>query len=622
LTNESCHAVFPSISGDKVVYASDRNNACDLNNYDLYIYDLSTGLERRLTTSPAYIDATEIFSNKIVYEVYSGANRDAYLFDLDTNITTSIAVDFWADDAWPHISGDKIVWGHSQGDNHEIYLNDLSTNTTRNISNNSALQNYPRVSGNKIVWGDYRAGSSNVDVYMFDLATNSTTQITFDLAYQYRADISGDRIVWVDERGGVNNKDIYIYDPPSTQPPSPPTPPPPTADIKANGSDGPITIAYNTAATISWTSSNATSCSVSPTGWSGTSSGGVSTGNLTSSKTYTLTCSGTGGTKTDSVQVSVSNFKKVEICHWTVAGKYEVIIVAEQAALNGHLAHPGDIIPATEGCKPPTIKEVVLPNVLTRKNSSTTNLSKIADPSKVENFTLDTLVNTIKFKEPVDLSSTEILNKLNFLDLYLKADKLGLISLDSKALLVLNKKATLTMKKLPFLKTPRVLVDGKEDKKVVSNIKFSEGVLSFDISHFSTITAAPTVAINEPKANFKTSDTKITLKGSVSDPTATVSAKLNSKDLGSLKVATESGNFTKQIDIAKGLNKISVFAIAGNGATASATVSGTLIEKAGLSLALLLIILLILATSFGAAYFAVKRLKKNPSQPKKTTTSN
>jgi len=81
--------------------------------------------------------------------------------------------------------------------------------------------------------------------------------------------------------------------------------PAPTADIKANGSNGPITISYNTSATISWTSTNVSSCTVSPTGWTGTS-GSQSSGNLTSSQTYTLSCSGPGGSASDSVVVNVS----------------------------------------------------------------------------------------------------------------------------------------------------------------------------------------------------------------------------------------------------------------------------------------------------------------------------
>ena len=84
--------------------------------------------------------------------------------------------------------------------------------------------------------------------------------------------------------------------------------PPPTVDIKANNSDGPITIDYNTSATLSWTSTNATSCQASGN-WSGSkaTSGSENTGNLISSKTYTITCTGPGGSATDSVTVNVSS---------------------------------------------------------------------------------------------------------------------------------------------------------------------------------------------------------------------------------------------------------------------------------------------------------------------------
>ena len=82
----------------------------------------------------------------------------------------------------------------------------------------------------------------------------------------------------------------------------------PQVDIKANGSDGPITLPYNTAASLSWTSSNADYCYASGA-WSGTKSlnGSQSTDNLTSSKTYTLTCSGSGGSASDSVTINVSS---------------------------------------------------------------------------------------------------------------------------------------------------------------------------------------------------------------------------------------------------------------------------------------------------------------------------
>ncbi|MBI3261111.1 hypothetical protein HYZ64_01920 [Candidatus Berkelbacteria bacterium] len=80
--------------------------------------------------------------------------------------------------------------------------------------------------------------------------------------------------------------------------------PAPTVDIKAFGSNGPIAIRYNTAATLTWKSTNATSCTAS-NGWSGSkptnNATGQSTGSLTVSKTFTITC----GSATDSVVVNV-----------------------------------------------------------------------------------------------------------------------------------------------------------------------------------------------------------------------------------------------------------------------------------------------------------------------------
>ncbi len=87
--------------------------------------------------------------------------------------------------------------------------------------------------------------------------------------------------------------------------PSPQSTPVPTASIMANSSAGSVAIPYDTAAIITWSSTSANYCNVSPSGWSGTS-GNQSTGNLTTSQTYSLSCSGAGGSVSASVTVNVS----------------------------------------------------------------------------------------------------------------------------------------------------------------------------------------------------------------------------------------------------------------------------------------------------------------------------
>jgi len=80
----------------------------------------------------------------------------------------------------------------------------------------------------------------------------------------------------------------------------------PTVNLKANYSDGPITVPYNSSVVLSWSSSNATSCYASGD-WSGTksTSGSETIYNLTSSKTYTLTCTGGGNSSSDTVYVKI-----------------------------------------------------------------------------------------------------------------------------------------------------------------------------------------------------------------------------------------------------------------------------------------------------------------------------
>lgn len=79
----------------------------------------------------------------------------------------------------------------------------------------------------------------------------------------------------------------------------------PSVDISADST----TVAWNTGTTLRWSSSDASSCSASGD-WSGGKplSGSEGTGNLTSSKTYTLTCtnSNSGLSANDSVTVNVS----------------------------------------------------------------------------------------------------------------------------------------------------------------------------------------------------------------------------------------------------------------------------------------------------------------------------
>jgi mannan endo-1,4-beta-mannosidase len=96
---------------------------------------------------------------------------------------------------------------------------------------------------------------------------------------------------------------------PATVPASQQAPPVPAAAPSVSLSATPTSVASGGSSMLTWSSTNATSCSASG-GWSGnqTTSGATSTGQLSSTTKFTLTCSNSGGTSaTQSTTVSVNS---------------------------------------------------------------------------------------------------------------------------------------------------------------------------------------------------------------------------------------------------------------------------------------------------------------------------
>ncbi|MDP2720950.1 MAG: hypothetical protein Q8O75_03350 [bacterium] len=288
--------------------------------------------------------------------------------------------------------------------------------------------------------------------------------------------------------------------------------------------------------------------------------------------------------------------------------KYSYFVKAYDAA--GNFSSASNTITITTTL---TIEDVSLPKIF---GGSTTNLAKISDAKKVQNLTIEVKdKNKIVWNETVDLSSQDTANKFKSLDKYIKAEQLGVLELDSKTLNVLNKKASVTMFNLPFISTPKVLVDGKEDPETVSDINYADGNLTFNTTHFTKFEAVPTLTIIEPQNGFETNEPLVTLRGIVGDPQATVSASLNNEDLGALKVATQSGQFSKRLTLTEGNNTIVIMANSLFGATLSATISGTytpdnrlvwVLSAAGIGL--------IGATIVAGVYYWYKRNKARTTQ--------
>jgi uncharacterized repeat protein (TIGR01451 family) len=138
----------------------------------------------------------------------------------------------------------------------------------------------------------YGSGSRSYDRSISGLMPN--TRYYFRAVAENREDIAYGSILSF----YTGNESSYVYYPPVSNQP--------TVGIAA----GSTNLSYNGSTSISWYTTNSTSCTATggSTGWAGPKSigpGTFYTGSLTSSTTYTITCYNNAGSATDSISVNV-----------------------------------------------------------------------------------------------------------------------------------------------------------------------------------------------------------------------------------------------------------------------------------------------------------------------------
>jgi hypothetical protein len=110
-----------------------------------------------------------------------------------------------------------------------------------------------------------------------------------------------------------------------------PSTPPPTVTLSAS----PTSLAAGQAATLTWSSTNAAACTASGA-WSGSqpTSGSVSTGALNQNSTYSLTCTGLGGSATATATVSVTASTTASSGRWFADTSYINTVVPTAPTLD------------------------------------------------------------------------------------------------------------------------------------------------------------------------------------------------------------------------------------------------------------------------------------------------
>lgn len=234
----------PDVSGPLIVWEDWRHG-----NAEIYLYDLRSEEERRLTDHPENQTAPRISGKWVVWEDDRHGERDIYAYDLDAD-AEQLLTPKGSDQLQPGVHDGVVVWRDNRDGNWELYGADLPSGTVERLPSSDAAALHPALSSEMLVWiagsrirgrilstgeevevpGDYRVENwrgglglfghrvvwtdtrihSNRDVYMYDFEAASERQITTGFEQNHSADISGDRIVWVDDRGGAQK--VFLFD--------------------------------------------------------------------------------------------------------------------------------------------------------------------------------------------------------------------------------------------------------------------------------------------------------------------------------------------------------------------------------------------------------------------------
>jgi Tol biopolymer transport system component len=210
LTDDPYAQQHPGIWGDTVIWLNERNSGYPSYppSLDIYTYDIAPGQERRITAAPTAegYSALVISGSLVVWtdtrhagsaaghaDNEPGYNNEIYLYNLATGQEQRLT-DNAVNDHSPAIDGTRVAWlRQSDYPGGDIFMYDMATRTETQVSRSGYAAFTPAVSGGLVAWTDARLSLGNTandvvingvrgsaDIYIYDTAAGAETNITLE----------------------------------------------------------------------------------------------------------------------------------------------------------------------------------------------------------------------------------------------------------------------------------------------------------------------------------------------------------------------------------------------------------------------------------------------------------
>lgn len=210
----------PSIYGDVVAWVDWRNQASSWQNADIYMKNLTTGVESAVATDSAYREQEPVVWGDYITYRYDDSYDDVNLYKISTKETITIAEGMaspYTTYSDPYVADGIVAYSkYSNNNNYSIMMYDIQSGVETTVS--TALTNnrwHPEVGGGWIVWQDRR--NSQQEVWGYNLESGEETCLVaaeYDAAtstwtkYGGRAAVGDDWLVYHDHRDeGLGHQD-------------------------------------------------------------------------------------------------------------------------------------------------------------------------------------------------------------------------------------------------------------------------------------------------------------------------------------------------------------------------------------------------------------------------------
>ncbi|HEV3139403.1 MAG TPA: hypothetical protein VGY57_02740, partial [Vicinamibacterales bacterium] len=206
--------VSPSVGGSLVAWMDDRNSTQGNSIWDIYAKDLTTGVEKRLTTNtlgPFSVNPN-VSGRLVAYATQSTSSIQStscqvFVTNFDMLVTTQLTNTTGCNTS-TDISGNRVVYQADRDGNQDIYVFDLTTNTETRISL-PGLQRGPHISGDWVSFEDVSSGTSAILLYHVPTAALFIA-VSSPTSNAFLNDIDGFRVVFTGDATGTHQ--IYVLE--------------------------------------------------------------------------------------------------------------------------------------------------------------------------------------------------------------------------------------------------------------------------------------------------------------------------------------------------------------------------------------------------------------------------